>query len=263
LMTIRPEKRSKPSFSGAFLVLGLSLGLFGSAALVPFIQKHAEGTRVKGQYPSAFREFEQVVQLNAWDARVVAVKADFLEELYSKTKDQVWKRKADEAYSRVLDLERADGRLKFENARRLTRRFNEGLEDDFSPVLVAWVEAEKAMPLNAFVRLERGMSFTRLSYSKGAVVGRVLWREDALKEYEKAVELEPNFAAAWANLGFSRLEKARRLKDGEEKRAKEDFKKALEIHEKWKDAERIDPLEMQMVSLSPEILDLLRKEISR
>jgi hypothetical protein len=53
------------------------------------------------------------------------------------------------------------------------------------------------------------------------------------------------------------------LKNGEEKRAKEDFKKALEIHEKWKDAERIDPLEIQMVSLSPEILNLLRKESSR
>jgi O-antigen ligase len=262
LMDRSSVKKEGTSCSGAFLALGVALGLFGSAAMVPRMLVHADELKNERRYPEAFRIYETAVRLNGWDARVGALRAGFLEDLYLSTKDPTWKRKADEAYEGVLGLERTEGQWKFENARRLTRRFHAGLEDTFEPIITAWTEVEKAMPFNAFVQVEKGNYYLESSRWKGQVVDRKWPQEVAVESYQKATELEPNFSLAWANLGLARVQRAQALRDRRQMvLAHEELRKALAVHDEWKNAPNIDPLERRLVDLPPATLAAVQKEL--
>jgi len=66
--------------------------------------------------------------------------------------------------------------------------------------------------------------------------------------------LEPNYAMAWVSLGdLFKLE-------GKSADAREAYGKAQAVYLKWKDADRIDPVEKEMVSLPPETVAYLQKE---
>ncbi len=247
LMSSPAKGTEKISWAGGFLALGLVAGLFGAAAAVPILETTASDLKAQGRYPEALRKLETAARLNAWDARVMAVKAGFLEDLYRSTGDTVWKRKSDEAYSTVLELEQTEGQWAFENAQRLTRRLELGNRgDDLTRALEAWGAAEKAMPFNAFVRLESGLFHLRTGE-----------KQDALSEFQKAVELEPRFAAAWINLGI--VLKSENDFSG----ARAAFQQASDVESRWKNADRIDPLEKQLVSLPPQAMEFLRGELSK
>lgn len=229
------------------LAAGLALGLFGSAAFGPALREQSEKLQQTNQLSQALRCLETAEKLNAWDARYPAVRSDYLEKLFLATKDTDWARRADEAFERVWILEQTDGQWKLENARRLTHR----LDSLATPSAVqtaqkAWKEAEQAMPFNALVLFEEGL-FHLASGDKAS----------ALSDFQKAVELEPNYAAAWVNLGLLLKEK------GEKAQAHSAFQTALGVFDQWKDAQRISGLEKDMVSLPPATVTFLRKEASR
>ena len=245
-LLVPAEKKNtpnKPDLVAGFLAAGLALGLFASAAYAPALMREADSLKEKGLFPEALRRMETIERLNAWDARVAAKKAEFLESLYLATKDMHWKGKSDESFQKVLELEKTESDRRFENARRLTRRL------DINPSVAAvreandaWVEAEQVLPFNVFVRMEEAFFDLRTGQE-----------DKAITNFKKATELEPNDAKAWVDLGNLLIKQ----RSGE--KAKEACRQALAVYEKWKDADRIDPVEKEMVSLPPETLTALRK----
>ncbi len=242
------EKRdAEHSMAGGLLALGLALGLFGSAAFVPALQEKSLSLRQNKDFPQALRCAETAGLLNAWDARVQAFQADYLEELFLATRDPVWKRKADEAYAKVLDLEKADGQWNLKNAERLSSGFFAVPSAEDAPrVKKAWEDAKQALPLNAFVYEEEGIFLLKTSE-----------RQAALLDFKKAVELEPNLAMGWVRLGSLFKE------TGDKSGAKQAYAQALEVFRQWKDADRVDPVEKEMVNLPPPVLEFLGKETAR
>jgi O-antigen ligase len=247
LLAGEKPKPSKGSLAGAFLALGLSAGLFGASVFAKVDNDAIEAHLAKLKfYQEDLRDIETAERLNPWDASLTQAKVNYLEQLYATTKDPVWMRKADEAYERILGLEKAEGQWRLFKAEKLTER----LGVDANPMALertdkAWAEAAAALPLNAFLNFERGTFFLR-EYNQ----------EAALLEFQKSVEKEPNYAAAWVNVGF--LLKQR----GDGAGSRQAFQKALEVHGQWKNAERIDDLERQMVFLSPETVERVQGELS-
>jgi deoxyribonuclease-4 len=79
-------------------------------------------------------------------------------------------------------LEKADGRWKLKNAERLTGRFFAfPTAEDLQRVQKAWADAEKALPLNAFVFEEEGIFRQKTGDRPGAI-----------SDFKKAVELGAN-----------------------------------------------------------------------
>lgn len=233
--------QNKPDLLAGFLVAGLALGFFASASYSLVLTREADRLQEKGLFPEALRQLETAERLNAWDARVASKKAGFLESLYLATKDTHWKVKSDEAFQRVLDLEKTEGNSRFERARRLTRRLEldpSGVQD----VEAAWKDAEQAMPRNVFVRMEEAFFDLRTGQE-----------EKALVNFGRATELEPNDAKAWVDLGNLLSKKGKDLE------AHAAYRQALAVYDQWKDVDRIDPVEKEMVSLPPETLAALRK----
>ncbi len=244
-----PEEKEKAgqSLPGGLLALGLALGLYGSAAFVPEMEDRAQSLVQNKDFPQALRCMETAGLLNAWDARVYASKADYLEKLFMATRDPVWKRKADETYSRILELEKADGQWRLKNAERLTGGLSATpTAEDLQRVKKAWEEVKESLPLNAFVREEEGLFLLKTGDKQGALL-----------DFKKAVELEPNLAIGWVRLG--ELLKA----TGDSSGAKAAYAQALEVFRQWKDADRIDPVEKEMVSLPPQVLEYLGKETAK
>jgi tetratricopeptide (TPR) repeat protein len=240
------EKRQTKGSSGtaAFLTLGIVGGLFGSAAFVPHLREQAKELEAGQKFPEALRRLEAAERLNAWDARPAWEKARFLEKLYLATGDTTWRRKADEALARAMDLERAGGEGAWDKARLLTARaLRDRSGESFRAAVQAWDGAAKALPYSAFLQSEEGTFFLQTGQKEGA-----------LQCFQKAVDLEPNDAGAWVNVGNLRRER------GEEKGAKEACRRAWEIYNQWKGAEGISPLEKQLVDLPPPVLEILRKE---
>jgi O-antigen ligase len=240
------SKTRKPSISheAGFLALGLAAGLFASPVFSGVLKEQYEACRAQNRGPEALRCLETAERLNAWDARLAKQKAGFLEELFLDTKDPVWERKSDEATERVLDLEKADGQGWLEKAEKLTARLAiVSAPEDVQKAEAAWDDARQSLPYNAFVDFEYGFF----------LIGRND-KDRALWEFQKAVEKEPNFAEAWVNAGLLLKEK------GDQRQSRECFQTALGVYNQWKDADRIDPLEKQLVSLPPVTLEFLRKE---
>ncbi|HEY5039126.1 MAG TPA: O-antigen ligase family protein [bacterium] len=247
LLVGEEKKKREVSYAGGFLALGVALGLFGSAAFAGILKSQSDELISQKRFPEALRCLETAEQLNPWDSRVVASKAGFLEQLYLATGDTTWERKSDVTFENVLDLEKADGQRAFEKAERLTFR----LGMDKGPAALektrgAWDETKNRLPFNGLVREEEGVFFLK----EGE-------KDKALQDFQKAGELEPNYALAWVNAGNLLKEK------GDNVEARQFFVKALEVYNQWKDAERIDLLEKQMVYLSPEVLVFLKKETSK
>jgi tetratricopeptide (TPR) repeat protein len=235
------------SYPAGFLALGLSLSLFGAAVFSGILQRETQSYLSQGRFPEALRCLEFAERLNAWDYRYAAAKADYFENLFFSTKDPAWRQKSDEAFERVLDLEKADGQRGLEKAERLTRRLAvDASPEGFHKAEEAWNQAGVLLPFSGIEKFEEGLFYLQ----KGD-------RHQALLEFETAEEMEPNYAAAWVNAGL--LLKA----EGEKVQAREYFKKALGIYEQWKNEERIDPLEKQLVDLPPATLDFLKKETAR
>ena len=240
------ERRNpEVSLAGGFLALGLGLGLFGPPIFVKGLMERAATDISSSRFLMAdLRGLEAAEQMNAWDARCPAFRADYLNSLFLKAKDANWARRSDEAYEKVLGLEQTDGQWKFENARRLTGR----LELDSGPGATvaarkAWKDAEAAMPFNALIRFEEGQFLLRHGD-----------RQDALLDFQKAADLEPNYAAAWVNAGLLLWEK------GDKAGARSAFQTALGVYNQWKDAQRISDTEREMVNLPPATVAFLLKE---
>ena len=220
-------------------------GLFGPAAWAPRALVQAHGLEAQDHLPQALRYFEAAERSNAWDNRYSAAKAEFLEKLYRATGDPSWGSRADEAFQRTLDLEGAEGQWVLKNAERLTGRLDQHPSSvDLQKVQEAWERTRACLPLNAFARFEEGLFFLR----KGD-------KTTALLAFERAAQLEPNFSVAWVRAGWLLKEKGQRAE------SLYCFRMAWEAHERWKDAQRIDPLEKDMVSLTPEVLGALAKEL--
>ena len=245
LLTDGQPQKPRLSFIGGFLALGLAGGLFGSPIFLSGFINRAETQVSQNQLmPADLRGLETAERFNAWDARITASKADYLEKLYLETKDKVWARKSDEAFDRVMDMEKLDGQWRLKNAERLTLRLGVDSAPEFHrKAAKAWDEADKTLPFNAFVNFEKGLFLVK----EGS-------KEEALLEFEAAELKEPNFAAALVNEGLLLKEK------GENEKARTVFQKALEVYHKWKYADRIDPLEKQMVGLPPETVEFLSQE---
>jgi len=253
---------SEISCAGGFLVLGLTLGLFGAPVFSPLLKEKADADSAMGRYPQAFQCWHQAVSLNAWDSRIVEGESNFYEQLYRMTKDETWKTKADETLETAMNLEKADGDLVFEKAKRLTDRYtaNRSL-DSFLAVSQSWDAAKKALPLNAFVYFENGLFWQRIAQ----LTRQPLWTAGGCGRveescYVQSVHLEPNFAAAWVNLGVCHAKKPQA--PGEPKNETNlDFKQALKVYDQWKDAPGLSPEEKQMVDLPPEEVKWLRKVV--
>jgi len=256
---LAPEQKQKPSYSwpAGFLALGLTLGLFGAAAWVPSLMNQAQTFQAVGQFPQALQSLDTAVRLNAWDARVQGARADFLENLYLTTGDENWKNRSDESFYSGMNLERADGQWSEKNARRLSTRFEKNpTQDSLSSAGAAWVLARAASPTNAFVYFDEGLFFERVGQS-AFPHDKLIWETRARMDFQKAAELEPNYASAWVNLGY-----CQKQNPATRSAARDSFKKALEVYGQWKDDGRMDPLEKQMVSLPPVMISALRKEVS-
>ncbi len=243
------------SFTGGFLALGLALGLFGAPVFSPVLKQKAEALVSTGHYPEAFRCWQAAAVLNAWDAPTAQGESDFYEQLYRLTKDETWKKKADESLVRAINLEKADGNLVFVKAKRWAERYETNpSEENFSAAGQSWTEAENALPFNAYVYFEEGLYWTKAAQ----LSNKPSWPQDyvrkALSGFARATQLEPNFAAAWVNLGQDEL---RRL--GPPK-AQTDlyFKKALEIYDQWQNAPGLSPEERQLTDLPPQEVAWLR-----
>ena len=80
------------------------------------------------------------------------------------TKDETWKSKADESLETAMSLEKADGDLVFEKAKRLTDRYMADRSlDSFMAVSQSWDAAKKALPLNTFVYFENGFFWQKIA----------------------------------------------------------------------------------------------------
>jgi tetratricopeptide (TPR) repeat protein len=213
-------------------------------------------------YPQAFQCWHQAVSLNSWDSRFVEGESNFYEQLYRMTKDETWKSKADESLETAMSLEKADGDLVFEKAKRLTDRYMADRSlDSFMAVSQSWDAAKKALPLNTFVYFENGLFWQKIAQ----LTHQSLWTTGGCGKveescYVQSVRLEPNFAAAWVNLGICQAQKPKA--PGEPKNeANLDFKQALQIYDQWKDAPGLSPEEKQMVDLPPDEVTWLRKVV--
>jgi O-antigen ligase len=250
------------SLAGGFLVFGLSLGLFGAPIFTNQLKDQANAYMSMARYPQAFQCWRQAVTLNAWDSQLVHGESDFYEQLYRMTKDETWKTKADESLERAISLETADGYLVFEKAKRMASRYEFKPSDDAAnSAFGSWIEAEKARPFNTFVYYEEGLFWLKvaqLSHQK-------LWAPDGYGEkvkscYAMSVNLEPDFAAAWVNLGVCQAQKPK----GPGEPANEsnlDFKQALKIYDQFKDAPGLSPEEKQLVDLPTDEVQWLRKVV--
>ncbi|HUO57019.1 MAG TPA: O-antigen ligase family protein [bacterium] len=234
-----------PSNAAGFLALGLTLGLFGSPVFSGILEQKAQDCIRQNQLPQALRHYEEAERLNPWDARVTAARADYIERLYLTTKDPVWERKSDEALERIAGMERTDGGMALDRAETLTRRILvEPNEEAIQKAGAAWETALKLLPYNSLAWQEEARFYAGLGD-----INR------AFGDVQRAVKLEPNNALAWADLGYlygQRMQKSQ---------ARWSFQRALQIHNRWKDEARIDPLERRMAVLPPELLDYLKKAV--
>jgi hypothetical protein len=253
------ETPRRLSYASGFLTLGLTLGLFGGPVFCPLLIQQAVNLSANGHYPEAFRDWRTASALNSWDSRIVQGESGFYEQMYGATKDTTWKKKSDEAFETAMNLEKADGNLVFEKAKRWTKRYEENpSKDNFLAASQSWAAAEHTLYFNAYVYFEEGLFWLKTGdlansgvwNSIGGYVPRVPYC------FSTATELEPNFAAAWVNLGLYRSRLPGKLKE-----ADLDFKQALIVYDKWKDAPGLSPEEKQMVDLPVEEVSRLRKEV--
>lgn len=261
-----PEKAGTRKGSGlaAFLVLGLSLGLFVAPVFGPLLEKRSEECIALRDFPSALRCERAAVSLDPWNAQAVDRESELYEKFYLATQDETWRKKADDDWTTAAQLEQADGNLVFEKAKRFSERYEihptrEGLND----VAEAWVEAEKALPLNAYVPFEEGSFWVQTApLSRVPLWGKEGYGPRALECYRKATSLEPNFTAAWLNQGLSE-EQAGRGKGTVAKAGKEDLLRAWSVYSQFKDAPGLSPEERQLVALPPGEARWLWNEVSR
>jgi hypothetical protein len=167
-----------------------------------------------------------------------------------------------ESLETAMNLEKADGDLVFEKAKRLSDRYIASRSlDSFLAASQSWDAAKKALPLNAFVYFENGLFWQRIAQ----LTRQPLWATGGCGKveescYVQSVRLEPNFAAAWVNLGICQAKKPKA--PGEPKdETNLDFKQALKIYDQWKDAPGLSPEEKQMVDLPPDEVIWLRKVV--
>ena len=243
LMSPQNQENQRISWPAGFLAFGLVCALFGAAAFVPRLEAQAGEAESQNQFPQELRLLETAEQLNAWDARVAWTKAQFLEKLYLATGDPNWKQKSDDTMAKILDLEPTQGDWYWKKAGLLAERANK--EKTPASMTVAgqdWREAESQLPYSAYLRYEEGMFFLQSGQ-----------KEEAVSSLQKAVELEPNYAVAWAKLGFL-------LKmEGNQDQARQAFQQALQVHEAWKD-KSIDPPEKPMLAIPDDVINQIRQE---
>jgi tetratricopeptide (TPR) repeat protein len=240
-----PSNQENPriSWPAGFLAFGLVCGLFRAAAFAPRLEAQASEAESQNQFPQELRFLETAEQLNAWDARVSWTKVQFLEKLYLATGDPNWKQKSDDTLARILTLEPTQGDWYWKKAGLLSERANkEKTPASMTAAGQAWREAESQLPYSAYLRYEEGMFFLQSGQ-----------KEEAVLSLQKAVELEPNYAVAWAKLGFL-------LKmTGSQDQARQAFQQALQIHEAWKD-KSIDPPEKPMLAIPDDVINQIHQE---
>jgi O-antigen ligase len=250
------------SCAGGLLVLGLAAGLFGAPVFSPVLRDQADAYAMTGHYAEAFRCGKQAVELNPWDDRIVLWQSDFYEGLYGMTKDEAWRTKADESLDKAIDLEKADGDLVFKKTKRLTDRYEANPSgESFTAASQGWMEAEKALPLNAYVFFEEGLFWMKTGqlshiplWSTGGYGTRV-W-----SCFTRATQLEPNFAGAWVNLGFCEAQRPSSISPSNGKKLY--FNQALQVYDQWKNAPGLSPEEKQLVDLPLPEVARLRKEVA-
>ncbi len=243
LMAPQQEENLGISWPGGFLAFGLVCGLFWAAAFVPHLEVQAGEAENQNQFPLELRLLETAEKLNAWDAQNSWVKAQFLERLYLATGDLNWKQKSDDTLAKILYLEPNQGDWYWKKARLLSERVNkEKTPASMTAAVQAWREAEIQLPYSAYLRYEEGMFFLQSGQ-----------KEEAVSSLQKAVELEPNYAVAWAKLGFL-------LKmEGSKDQARQAFQQALQVHEAWKD-KSIDSPEKPMLAIPDDVINQIRQE---
>ena len=251
-----------PGFSLArgFLVLGMALGLFGPPCFIPALTEQFQVDLQANQLPHALRMAETAEKLDPWDNRHTLRTADFLENLYLATGDEIWKKRSDQAQEKAIEMESTDGSLRFEKAKRLTQRVHRWPTlDNQQAAQKAWDEADQAVPYDAFMKCEKAL----FCYDHGpGPAGK--WSLENLDDgakafiyFRQAEELEPNYAQAWYYSGLCKKGM------GDEKGVRDDFEKALQVYSRYRDALRIDDLEKLLVSLTPNQLNRISFELGR
>jgi O-antigen ligase len=260
---VEEEKPARDlSGAGGLLVFGLALGLFGAPVFCPALKEKAAAYAETGHYPEAFRCWKQAVALNAWDADLAQGESNFYEQLYRMTKDETWQMKADESLEKAVGLEKVDGRLVLERAKRWTGRYEANLgRYSFMVASQNWAVAEKALPFDTFVYFEEGQFWLKAAQLSGLKLWAVMDYGQRVEScYSMAVHLEPNFAAAWVNLGICQAQKPKT--PGKPKtEADFDFKQALKVYDRWKDTPGLSPEERQLVDLPSDEVKWLRKVV--
>ncbi len=247
-----------PNLTRGFLVLGIALGLFAVPVFIPQVTDKFESAITANQLPQALRYIQTAQNLNPWDMRLTAQKMDFLEKLYLSTGDPTWKQRADDAQDHLTAMEGTDGSLRFEKAQRLVARYNLRPDaESLNAAKDAWEMAQRALPFNAFVRFEKGMFYYGRGPGKSGIwnLTTALDGAEALRCFQQAQGLEPNFAQAWYYSALCR-------KGMGDPNYTLDEQKAYEVYDRYQSAERIDPLEKLLVSLTPEQLQSLRQELN-
>ncbi len=256
-------ENQKGSSLAALLAVGLGLGLFAAPVFGPALEKESEECIALKDFPAALRCERAAVSLNPWDAQTADRESQFYEKFYLATQDETWRKKADDAWTTAAQLEQADGNLIFEKAKRYGKRYElhptpEGLK----VASEAWGEAEKASPLNAYVPFEEGFFWIQAGrLSREPLWGAGGYGAQATECYKKATILEPNFTAAWLNLGLAEEQAARQK--GTARAGKADLKRAWSLYTRWKDAPGLAPEERQLVDLPPVEAKWLWNEVSR
>lgn len=185
------EEKRKPSLVAVFLVLGLGACLWLSPACARWRKEKMAPLFQEKPSPGLYREWRALAASDPFRAEYAAFSAKLENELYLETKDATWRRKSNESLERAMLLEPLDAALWLQAARMEEERLRvETTEEQSRKADLAWEEALRRAPLDAFSFFEAGMYALR----KGN-------RIQALERFERAVELEPNYAAAWWNLG--------------------------------------------------------------
>ena len=244
LGSLQQNKKNAFSWAGGFLALGLCAALFGPAVWVRPLQEEAQRQENQSHFPLELRLLGTAERLNAWDAKAAWPKAQMLEKLYLATGDPEWKAQADDAISRVLELEPMEGKWLREKAGLLSERvLKEKTPESFAAAAEAWRQAEGALPFSAYLRYDEAMFY--------------LWnghKEEAAQCLQKAVELEPHYAVAAAKLGLLLQE------EGKKAEARQAFGQALQAYDAWQ-GKPVDDPEKPMLAIPPGVLNQMRKEV--
>jgi tetratricopeptide (TPR) repeat protein len=245
----RWEKKRKRSlfWANGIIVTGIAMGIFIPPVFSSHLYSQYLDYKKYNHYQKDFLILENCKQLDPWNAKYYCAMAEFSDHMFLLTKDPIWLNHANHNWHQTRRLE--PERTSFWIRRALwdeqiaemqrTKKY-------FKKVQIDWINAQHTQPYLAFIRYDQGLFY--LFYENHV--------HKATLEFCKAVELEPNYAAAWINLGSIMKNQ------GCITSACSYYQRALKISEKWGKKCR-NPINHQLVFISPKVQIALENQIQQ